>query len=80
MLQWRFSMSHNHPDLPEVERMLREMLGIKLIKVIKPTFSVSTKTESPGVRVIQRTKIVSIVQKRGKLLNLPSAGTGDVNE
>lgn len=73
-------MSHNHPDLPEVEKLLREMLGIKLIKVLKPTISVSSKTGSPGVRVIQRTQIMSIVQKRGKNLNFPENKFGASHE
>lgn len=67
-------MSHNPLDNPDFEELLQDALGIKLAKVKQSAIKYSISQELPGARVIRRTTVISVVEKRGKLSNLKVAG------
>ena len=63
-------MSLNNPEGHDFETMLQEALGIKLAKVTQSAIKFSISQEFPNARVIKRTTVISIIEKRGKISNL----------
>lgn len=67
-------MSPNTPDTPDFETMLQDALGIKLAKVSQSTLKYSISSEIPNARIIRRTTVISVIEKRGKLSNVSNLG------
>jgi hypothetical protein len=67
-------MSPDTPDTPDFEALLQNALGIKLVKVKQSAIKFSISQELPNARVIRRTTVISVIEKRGKLSNLSVAG------
>jgi hypothetical protein len=67
-------MSHNPEDNPDFEALLQNALGIKLAKVKQSAIKFSTSQDLPNARVIRRTTVISVIEKRGKLSNLSTTG------
>ena len=67
-------MSPNIPDTPDFETMLQDALGIKLAKVSQSTLKYSISSEIPNARIIRRTTVISVIEKRGKLSNVSNLG------
>ena len=67
-------MSHNPLDNPDFEELLQDALGIKLAKVKQSAIKYSISHDLPNARVIRRTTVIAVVEKRGKLSNLKVAG------
>ena len=63
-------MSLNNPEGHDFETFLQEALGIKLAKVTQSAIKFSISHEFPNARVIKRTTVISIIEKRGKISNL----------
>lgn len=63
-------MSLNNPEGHDFETMLQEALGIKLAKVTQSAIKFFISHEFPNARVIKRTTVISIIEKRGKISNL----------
>ena len=70
-------MSPNQPEIPDFEEMLKAALGIRLTKVSHSAIKFTTSNEFPHARVIHRTTVVSVIEKRGHLSNLPKADGSD---
>ena len=68
-------MSHNPSEIPDFEEMLQDALGIRFTKISHSAIKYSTSQEFPNSRVIRRTTVVSVIEKTGKLSNLPVVGS-----
>ena len=64
----------NNPEHPDFETLLQNALGIRLAKVSQSSIKFSISQEFPNTKVIRRTTVISVVEKRGKLSNLPVTG------
>lgn len=64
----------NTPDNPDFETLLQNALGIRLAKVSQSSIKYSISHEIPNARVIRRTTVISVIEKRGDLSNLPITG------
>ena len=67
-------MLPNQPSNPDFETLLQDALGIRLAKVSRSSIKFSISDENPSTRIVRRTTVISIVEKRGKLSNLPTLG------
>jgi hypothetical protein len=81
LAHWRRLMSPNNPfnnpsgnpEGPEgqdFETLLQNALGIKLAKVKQSSIKYMASKEFPNTRVIKRTTVISVIEKRGQLSNL----------
>ena len=64
----------NNPEHPDFETLLQYALGIKLAKVKQSAIKYSISQELPGARIIHRTTVISVIEKRGQLSNLSAVG------
>jgi hypothetical protein len=67
-------MSHNPEDNPDFEALIQNGLGIKLAKVKQSAIKFSISQDLPNARVIRRTTVISVIEKRGQLSNLSKSG------
>jgi len=69
-------MSPNNPEGHDFETLIQQALGIRLSKVKQSAIKFTTSKEFPNARVIRRTTVVSVIEKRGKLSNLATSKIG----
>jgi hypothetical protein len=65
-----FNNPSGSPEGQDFETLLQNALGIKLAKVKQSSINFSISKELPNARVIKRTTIISVIEKRGQLSNL----------
>ena len=59
-----------NPEGQDFETLLQNALGIKLAKVKQSAIKFTISKEFPNARVIERTTVISVIEKRGQLSNL----------
>ena len=62
------------PNTPDFEAFIQNALGIRLAKVKQSAIKFTISKDLPNAKVIRRTTVISVIEKRGQLANLPAAG------
>ena len=65
-----FNNPAGNPEGQDFETLLQNALGIKLAKVKQSSINFSISKELPNARVIKRTTVISVIEKRSQLSNL----------